>query len=92
MKAVGLLAGGIAHDFNNLLGVILGYAGRPAASSNLEIANESLSGIRSAAKRGALITQRLLSFSRDDVAQSSVFDAATSLQGVLPMLQQLFDG
>ncbi len=91
MKAVGLLAGGIAHDFNNLLGVILGYAGRPAASSNLEIANESLSGIRSAAKRGALITQRLLSFSRDDVAQSSVFDAATSLQGVLPMLQQLFD-
>lgn len=91
MKAVGLLAGGIAHDFNNLLGVILGYAGRPAAGSSLEVANESLAGIRDAAKRGALITQRLLSFSRDDVAQSSVFDAMEALREVLPMLQQLFD-
>lgn len=61
MKAVGQLTGGLAHDFNNLLAVIIG---------SLELTDtESKDAPRitralKAAERGALLTQRLLAFSR----------------------------
>ncbi|WP_437890211.1 ATP-binding protein [Phytobacter sp. V91] len=61
MKAVGQLTGGLAHDFNNLLAVIIG---------SLELVSPSspdaprISRALKAAERGALLTQRLLAFSR----------------------------
>lgn len=61
MKAVGQLTGGLAHDFNNLLAVIIG---------SLELVEPDardaprLSVALKAAERGALLTQRLLAFSR----------------------------
>ena len=61
MKAVGQLTGGLAHDFNNLLAVIIG---------SLELTDpESKDAPRitralKAAERGAMLTQRLLAFSR----------------------------
>ena len=65
MEAVGTLAGGIAHDFNNLLQVILGF-------SELLMAEEDMSGqmrndlekVLLAARNGADLVQRLLTFSR----------------------------
>jgi PAS domain S-box-containing protein len=65
MEAVGTLAGGIAHDFNNILTGILGYAsllrqelpGGGAAAADVE-------AIAGAAKRGAELTNQLLTFSR----------------------------
>lgn len=61
MKAVGQLTGGLAHDFNNLLAVIIGSLELtdPASPDALRI-NRALK----AAERGALLTQRLLAFSR----------------------------
>ena len=65
MDALGKLTGGIAHDYNNMLAVILGY------SEILEIKledqpklNKFVSQISHAAKRGAKLTQKLLSFTR----------------------------
>jgi HAMP domain-containing protein len=61
MKAVGQLTGGLAHDFNNLLAVIIG---------SLELVNPQspdaprISRALKAAERGAMLTQRLLAFSR----------------------------
>jgi signal transduction histidine kinase len=70
MEAIGQLTGGVAHDFNNLLTII---------SGNLEIAERSLQsfgdGVRerltrvianaaAGAQRAAMLTQRLLAFSR----------------------------
>ena len=66
MEAIGQLTGGVAHDFNNLLQVIMG---------NLEIIERGLSDgsprlrqaaaqAMSGADRAALMTQRLLAFSR----------------------------
>lgn len=64
IEAVGRLSGGIAHDFNNLLSVILG---------NLELLNTNiidkrqqrfLNEAQSAAKMGARLTRRLLTFAR----------------------------
>lgn len=65
MEAVGTLAGGIAHDFNNLLQVTLGYSElllAERAEDDPEYAD--LSRILQAAKNGAELVQRLLTFSR----------------------------
>ncbi|MEX0693775.1 MAG: ATP-binding protein [Rhodospirillales bacterium] len=65
LEAIGQLTGGIAHDFNNLLTVILGNA---EALSKRETADEMTKKLASimlhAAKRGADLTSRLLSFAR----------------------------
>ena len=65
MQALGTLAGGVAHDFNNLLMAVLGSldlasppGSRRSASARL------LQNATYAAERGASLTQRLLSFSR----------------------------
>ena len=61
MKAVGQLTGGLAHDFNNLLAVNIG---------SLELTDPEsqdaprISRALKAAERGALLTHRLLAFSR----------------------------
>ena len=66
MEAIGTLAGGIAHDFNNLLQVTLGYSelllGRRSRKTtpNMQISLK----IFQAAKSGAELVQRLLTFSR----------------------------
>jgi len=66
MEAIGQLTGGIAHDFNNILGIVMG---------NLELLkfkfvddDEALVRVENALKgsqRGADITRKLLSFSRN---------------------------
>ncbi len=74
MQALGTMAGGVAHDFNNLLTAVLG---------SLELAQRAAGGdarlvrlIETAiagAERGAALTRRLLSFSRQrDVAREAV--------------------
>ncbi|AFM25929.1 hybrid sensor histidine kinase/response regulator [Desulfomonile tiedjei] len=65
MEAVGTLAGGVAHDFNNLLQVILGYSEMILTDEGLSAAHKAdLSKICHAAKSGADLVQRLLTFSR----------------------------
>jgi PAS domain S-box-containing protein len=65
MEAVGTLAGGIAHDFNNLLQAILGYADLLRLRKGKdEPRSRELQEIISASKRGAELTQQLLTFSR----------------------------
>jgi len=70
MEAVGRLAGGVAHDFNNYLTAILGYAellstSLPAGSP----AARQLEEIRSAARRAADLTGKLLAFGRRQMLQ-----------------------
>jgi signal transduction histidine kinase/DNA-binding response OmpR family regulator len=71
MEAIGQLTGGVAHDFNNLLAVVLGsletlrrrtVAGAiaPTDASFLRLVDAALQG----GHRAALLTQRLLAFSR----------------------------
>ena len=82
LKAVGQLTGGLAHDFNNLLAVIIG---------SLELVNtDSLDAPRiqraqQAAERGALLTQRLLAFSR----KQSLHPQAIELKTLLEELSEL---
>lgn len=82
LKAVGQLTGGLAHDFNNLLAVVIG---------SLDLVNpESPDAPRvnralKAAERGALLTQRLLAFSR----KQSLHPHAVELKTLLENLGEL---
>jgi signal transduction histidine kinase len=69
MEAIGQLTGGIAHDFNNLLQVIVGNlhvlqqrvsTGKFAPSDVERLTGGAIRG----AQRAAILTQRLLAFSR----------------------------
>ncbi|BCU57355.1 ATP-binding protein [Enterobacter kobei] len=82
MKAVGQLTGGLAHDFNNLLAVIIG---------SLELVSPDspemprISRALKAAGRGALLTQRLLAFSR----KQALHPQAVEMQPLLENLAEL---
>jgi len=90
MESVGMLAGGIAHDFNNLLTIISGYSHMMAASLSSDDRNRSAAEqVIKASDRAAALTKQLLSFSRRQVAQTSVLDLNSVVQGMLPMLNRI---
>ncbi|HSU06074.1 MAG TPA: CHASE sensor domain-containing protein [Acetobacteraceae bacterium] len=68
MEAIGQLTGGVAHDFNNLLQVILGNLERLQRrfrDSDLGAdASRLIASAARGAERAAILTQRLLAFSR----------------------------
>lgn len=89
LEAIGHLTGGVAHDFNNLLAIILG---------NLELMDEQLGDrpdlqdlIRrafGAAQRGALLTQRLLAFSRQQPLQARPTDINQLVSSMIDILRR----
>ena len=82
LKAVGQLTGGLAHDFNNLLAVIIGSLDLVSPDSpDAPRINRALK----AAERGALLTQRLLAFSR----KQSLHPHAVELKTLLENLGEL---
>ena len=94
LETVGQLTGGIAHDFNNLLTVISGnlqvleelpgYAADPMVQQLVGAATR-------AARRGAELTGKLLAFSRRQVLQPTVIDAAALLRSLGDMLRRTLD-
>ncbi|MGH8025147.1 MAG: sensor histidine kinase, partial [Pseudoxanthomonas sp.] len=88
METIGRLSTGIAHDFNAILSVILGHA----TSVNMRggSLDTVLPGIRQAARSGATLTRRLLSFSRTHVRQVSTFDIAEAIDEVRPLILPMF--
>ncbi|MCU6391750.1 response regulator [Enterobacter quasiroggenkampii] len=82
MKAVGQLTGGLAHDFNNLLAVIIGSLELTDPESNDA---PRISRALKAAERGALLTQRLLAFSR----KQSLTPHAVEMRPLLENLREL---
>ncbi len=89
MDALGKLTGGIAHDYNNILGIIGGYA---------ELLDEKLTGepelkkyikdIRRSAERGSKLTLKLLSFTRQKIAEVSTCNINTLLEDLYLMLEK----
>ncbi len=65
MEAIGRLAGGMAHDFNNLLTIILANAELALMEIGAaDKARHDVEEIQRAASRGAVLTGRMLAFSR----------------------------
>ena len=88
MEAIGRLSAGAAHDFNNILHVILGLASSPASQEAER--DGTLAMILQAAQRGAVVTRRLLSFSRNQERQVSVFDLTEAVAGMGPLIEPMF--
>ena len=89
MEAVGQLTGGIAHDFNNMLAVVIGsleLLGRRIGSSDAR-ARRYVDAASEGARRAALLTQRLLAFSRQQPLQPEPIDANKLVAGMSDLLR-----
>jgi len=90
MESIGRLAGGVAHDFNTILGAIIG---------NCELLEESLANnpnlymsleqIHKSAERGAALTRKLLTFSRDQEVELKVLSLNALIEDLEPMLRRI---
>jgi len=89
MEAVGQLTGGIAHDFNNLLSVMIGNAEilRDAVGDEKE-AQDSIDTIVRTVNRGASLTNRLLSFSRQQALSSRPTSVNRLVEGLEDLLHR----
>jgi PAS domain S-box-containing protein len=89
MEAVGQLTGGIAHDFNNMLAVVIGsleLLARRVENSDAR-AQRYLESATEGAKRAALLTQRLLAFSRQQPLRPESLDANKLVSGMSDLLR-----
>ena len=64
LEALGKLTGGVAHDFNNMLMIIMGNTEMLLEEEPRADVRELLELIQNAARNGAELTSRLLSFAR----------------------------
>jgi len=88
MEAIGRLTGGVAHDFNNLLTAILGSLQLVRKRildnpKNVLLVDNAVD----AAKRGAMLTQRMLAFAR----QQELTIEPTDLTRLVPGMRSLFE-
>lgn len=73
LETLGILAGAVAHDFNNILTGVLGHTTYlktilPQAGPHVE----SLTAIEHGTRKGSLITQQILNFSKLDGSTAAV--------------------
>ncbi len=89
LDAIGKLTGGVAHDFNNLLTVILGSTDNLLdAVKDDPSAMEEVIAARAAAERGAILTQRLLAFSRQQTLAPRPTHVGKLLNGMEALLHR----
>jgi PAS domain S-box-containing protein len=95
MEAVGQLTGGVAHDFNNLLTIVMGgleMIGRqiptlqssPAVLRVARARDMALEGVQ----RAAVLTSRLLAFSRQQPLVPKILDANKLVAGICDLLRR----
>jgi signal transduction histidine kinase/ActR/RegA family two-component response regulator len=96
LEAVGQLTSGVAHDFNNLLTVVLGNIGfleKGLANAGIDgKLMQRLGYMRTAAERGARLTDQLLAFSRRQRLEPKVIDLNASVAGMRDLLQSTMGG
>jgi signal transduction histidine kinase/CheY-like chemotaxis protein len=78
MESIGQLTGGIAHDFNNMLAIVTGsldMARRRLKGTEDPKVGQSIDNAAEGARRAAILTQRLLAFSRQQPLEPQALDA-----------------
>jgi len=88
MEAIGQLTGGIAHDFNNLLAVISSSVDVLTTRAQNYADTKVLDAIRRAVERGALMTQQLLSFARQQPLKVEKYDLNAVISSFEPVLRR----
>lgn len=90
MEAIGRLTGGVSHDFNNLLTVIMGNLQfLQKRLTEDEKASALVKKIMSAARSGADLNTRLLSFAREQTLEINLVNVCDMLQEVEEFLDRL---
>jgi signal transduction histidine kinase len=96
LEAVGQLTSGVAHDFNNLLTVVLGnirFLEKRLNALDVDGAmGQRLSYMRTAAERGAKLTDQLLTFSRRQRLEPVALDLNNTIAGMHNLLQSTMGG
>jgi signal transduction histidine kinase/CheY-like chemotaxis protein len=96
LEAVGQLTSGVAHDFNNLLTVVLGnvaFLEKGLLKAGIDgTLMQRLGYMRTAAERGARLTDQLLSFSRRQRLEPKVIDLNQAVAGMRDLLQSTMGG
>jgi signal transduction histidine kinase/CheY-like chemotaxis protein len=90
MQAIGHLTAGVAHDFNNLLTVISGnleMAQRDLETANLLHAQRKIEDAQAGARRAAILTQRLLAFSRRQTLEPRPVDVNKIVSGMSELIR-----
>ena len=90
MDALAKLTGNLAHDYNNILGIVIGYAEllEPTLADkpeSLEFVNE----IIRAGQRGATLSKKLLSFSRQRVSDAKLLNLNSVLRSEQSLLEKI---
>ncbi len=89
MDAVGQLAGGVAHDFNNILTIVQSYASFLAEDLPLDHPNaEDVRQVLEAARRGASLTQTLLTFARRAPSSPSTLSVGEAMTQLAVLLRR----
>jgi PAS domain S-box-containing protein len=92
MEAVGQLTGGIAHDFNNLLMVIMGGLSLLDRDPTAERRRKLLDAMRQAAQGGAVLTRKLLAFSRQKELHAKPVIIPRHVESMRELLQGSLSG
>ena len=92
MEAIGQLAGGVAHDFNNLLTVIVGCSELVLEEIAEGDGRRNVAEVLAAARRGSLLTQQLLAFSRRQIIEPKELQLNEIVTGIESMLGRLIGG
>ncbi len=88
MEAIGKLTAGIAHDFNNLLTVVLGNLELAQRQNEQEPLARILDNATRGARRAAVLTERLLAFSRRKPLEPKLINANVLVCGMSDLLRQ----
>lgn len=85
--ALGQLTGGVAHDFNNLLMIISGslHMLKRGAHDEAKL-QRAISAIETATKRGAALTNQLLTFARRQSVNPQAIDFAERIAAIREVL------
>jgi len=86
MEAVGQLTGGLAHDFNNLLTIIIGNLSALQTQAPGGSLSEHLDPALHAARRGAELIKRLLTFSRGQALEPRAVEIGALVQDMAQLL------
>jgi len=91
MEAIGQLTGGIAHDFNNLLGGIGGsleMLQKRIAEGRLHGVQRFIDAAQTSTNRAAMLTQRLLAFSRRQKLDPKPTDVNRLVAGMADLIRR----
>ena len=87
LEALGQLTGGVAHDFNNLLAIIISGLSVISRSQSEEERASLTASIEQAARRGAKLIRRLLSFARRQTLKPEALDMESWLTEMAALLK-----